>query len=324
MTRPPMLSAAAWQFDMDAHLNRFVLPSIVPRLPRPVAHFLGYRPPGHVQRKIGSLVVIAWAFVGVFCGVSIVTVVGAHVPVFRGVDGAATTIGSFGAAAVLEFYTIESPLAQPRSAILGQVLSSVIGVAVARLFSLLPAARFAALRWLAAALACAAATAVMALTGTVHPPAGATALIAVTDDNAYHIGWWLVAAVLLGSVLMQATALLVNNVQRRYPMYWWSPETVGSFWAGGRAATSATMTAAAATHGDEKPAPPADEGLECPDPEVGHVTFTRSALSSQQLTAVGSHEHLRVVITRNAVVVPDSMFLRPEERLMLEALSERL
>ncbi|CAK7200101.1 hypothetical protein SEUCBS139899_002790 [Sporothrix eucalyptigena] len=320
---PPILSAANWQFSIDACLNRFVPPSIVSHLPRPVAHFLGHRAPAHVNRKLGNLVVIAWAFVGVFCGVSVVNVVVAHVPAFQGVGGAATTVGSFGAAAVLEFYAIESPLAQPRNAVFGQVLSSIIGVAVTRLFSLLPAARFETLRWLAASIACAAATAVMALTGTVHPPAGATALIAVTDENAYHIGWYLVPAVLLGSVLMQAIALMINNVQRRYPTYWWSPEEVGQFWTK-RTSTKPDEEKPAAK--DENAMPEAiDEGLEDPDPEVGHVTFTRTRSSSMQLTAVGSREpHLRVVITRNAVAVPDSMFLRPEEQLMLESLSERL
>lgn len=333
--RPSFFTAAAWQFNIDDHLNRFVLPSVVPHLPRPVAHFLGYRPPpsSPPPPKIGSLIVIAWAFVGVFCGVSVVNVVGAHVPAFRGVDGATTVIGSFGAAAVLEFYAIEAPLAQPRNAVLGQLLSSVIGVAVARLFSLLPVARFEELRWLAASIACAASTAVMALTGTVHPPAGATALIAVTDDNAYHIGWRLVPAVLLGSVLMQAIALLVNNIQRRYPSYWWSPETVGQFWSASEARQEKPETP------EEKPSAADIEGIAAAaageeetdadaDPEAGHVTFTRTrTLSSSMPTTVASehsHYHPRVVITRNAVVVPDSMYLRPEERLMLETLSERL
>ncbi|CAK7566530.1 MAG: hypothetical protein SEPTF4163_004477 [Sporothrix epigloea] len=328
-TRPPITSAAAWEFNIDAHFNRFIPPSFVPYLPWPLAHFLGYRPSAHSKRKIGNLVVIAWAFIGVFCGLSVVNIVGAHISVFRGVNGAETTIGSFGAAAVLEFYAIESPLAQPRNAVLGQVVSSVVGVSVAKLFSLLSAARFETLRWLAASLACAAATAIMALTGTVHPPAGATALLAVTDENAYHIGWWLVPAVLLGSVLMQVIALLVNNMQRRYPMYWWSPEAVGQFWKQGTG--SILMGSVIKSENDEeKAAPRVDECLEDSSPVTGHVTYTRTTSSCQQLTTVGTQEHdcgheqLRVIITRNAVVVPDSLFLRPEEKLMLETLSERL
>lgn len=336
--RPSFFTAAAWQFNIDAHLNRFIAPSVVPHLPRPVAHFLGYRPPppARQQPRIGNLIIVAWAFIGVFCGVSVVNVVNYHIPDFLGVDGAVTTVGSFGAAAVLEFYAIESPLAQPRNAVVGQLLSSIIGVAVARLFSFLPPDRFEDLRWLAASVACAAATAVMALTGTVHPPAGATALIAVTDDNAYHLGWKLIPAVLLGSILMQAIALIINNLQRRYPTYWWSPEEVGQFWT-----KSSPSASASGARPEEKP--PAEKedagGVAVPDeeeadPEAGHVTFTRtrSPSSSRPLTAVasleqqqtGRHQRPRVVITRNRVVVPDSMYLRPEERLMLEALSERL
>ncbi|KAL1890030.1 hypothetical protein Sste5346_008465 [Sporothrix stenoceras] len=331
--RPSFLTAAAWQFNIDAHLNRFLAPSVVPHLPRPVAHFLGYRPPppARQQRKIGNLIIIAWAFIGVFCGVSVVNVVSYHIPDFIGVDGAVTTVGSFGAAAVLEFYAIESPLAQPRNAVFGQLLSCIIGVAVTRLFSFLPPDRFEDLRWLAASVACAAATAVMALTGTVHPPAGATAVIAVTDDNAYQLGWKLIPVVLLGSVLMQVIALIINNLQRRYPMYWWSPEEVGQFWTKSDASEARNKTA------DEKEPADADKesGVaipdeEDPDPEMGHVTFTRTRTPSTSvpLTAVASLEnairHPRVTITRNRVVVPDSIYLRPEERLMLEALSERL
>ncbi|CAK7268638.1 hypothetical protein SEPCBS119000_003162 [Sporothrix epigloea] len=331
MARPPrpiIESAATWQFDIDTYLNRFVPPSVIPSLPWPLAHFLGYRSPAEANRRLGSLVVIAWAFLGVFCGVSVVNIVDAHIPFFHGINGATTTIGSFGAAAVLEFYAIESPLAQPRNAVLGQLLSSVIGVSVARLFSLLSAARFEALRWLAASLACAAATAVMALTGTVHPPAGATALLAVTDDNAYHIGWRLVPAVLLGSVLMQAIALLVNNIQRRFPMYWWSPEAVGEFWSPKKGSTAGDC-GRASVKDEETASSYVDKLSENADNLPRHVTFTRTTSSCQQLTAVDTQQYdsgnyQRILITRDAVVVPDSLFLRPEERLMLETLSERL
>ncbi|KIH91114.1 hypothetical protein SPBR_01838 [Sporothrix brasiliensis 5110] len=370
--RSSFFTAAAWQFNIDDYVNRFIPPSVVPHLPRPLGHFLGYRQPPQTPHpgRIGNLIVIAWAFVGVFCGVSVVNVVDARVSAFFGVDGATITIGSFGAAAVLEFYAIESPLAQPRNAVVGQLLSSVIGVAVARLFSLLPPARFEALRWLAGSIACAAATAVMALTGTVHPPAGATALIAVADNNAYHIGWRLIPAVLLGSVLMQAIALLINNVQRRYPIYWWAPEEVGQFWTrhsttSALSASPASSTASNASQHDKpaigrtdksargatgpgKPehtddaenpenprrtAPQDDTDVELgmtdvADPGMGHVTFTRTHSRSNNgprtTTVATSHEHARVVITRNRVVVPDFMNLRPEERLVLETLSERL
>ena len=317
---PDYRSAAAWQFSIDKYLNRFIVPSVIKHLPSPVAHFMGYRTAP--SRKIGNLIVVAWAFVGVFCGVSVVNVVGAHIPAFRA-DGGATpiTVGSFGAAAVLEFYAIEVPLAQPRNAVGGQLLSSIVGVAVARLFSLAGPARFHTLRWLAGSIACAAATAVMALTGTVHPPAGATALIAVADENIYDIGWYLVPAVLLGSVLMQCIALVINNIQRRYPIYWWSPEEVGQIYKRSPSsliAETATepekLTPTESGH-DESPSGPTP----VPDVDIENGDIAKGGAHLQHGPEGG-----QIVITRNAVIVPDAVALRPEERLLLESLSERL
>ena len=49
-----------------------------------------------------------------------------------------------GAAAILEYNAIASPFAQPRPAILGQLLSAIIGVSITELFLLSP--HFALLR----------------------------------------------------------------------------------------------------------------------------------------------------------------------------------
>jgi hypothetical protein len=66
----------------------------------------------------------------------------------------------------------------------------------------------------------------MTLTGTVHPPAGATALLALVDDASISLGWCLIPVMLLGCSLMLAVALVVNNIQRRFPIYWWTPQTI--------------------------------------------------------------------------------------------------
>jgi CBS-domain-containing membrane protein len=65
----------------------------------------------------------------------------------------------------------------------------------------------------------------MHLTRTLHPPGGATALIAVTGGakiNALGFGYALAPAG-AGAGLLLAVALLVNNAakNRRYPEYWW-------------------------------------------------------------------------------------------------------
>ncbi|PHH85011.1 hypothetical protein CDD83_1034 [Cordyceps sp. RAO-2017] len=207
-----------WNFDIDRFLNPLVPPPPWRWLPYPVARFLGYR--RTAPAETGNLMPIFWAFLGILGCILVIEAVSSHVPVFKD-HGAPMIVGSFGAAAVLEFYAIESPLSQPRNAVLGQTLASIVGVGVAKLFQL--SDRFHQIRWVGGALSCASATALMALTKTVHPPAGATALLAVADDHLVALGWLLVPLVLLGCALMLAVALLVNNIERRFPLYWWTP-----------------------------------------------------------------------------------------------------
>ncbi|EQL02090.1 HPP family protein [Ophiocordyceps sinensis CO18] len=115
-----------WNLDID----RFLLP-LVPSppwhlLPYPVAHFLGHRKT--TPRETGNLMPIFWAFVGILCSLLVIEAVTIRVPLFEA-RAVPMIVGSFGAAAVLEFYAIESPLAQPRNAIVGQAIATVAGVA---------------------------------------------------------------------------------------------------------------------------------------------------------------------------------------------------
>lgn len=143
-----------------------------------------------------------------------------HVKVLRA-DGAPIVIGSLGASAILEYNTIDSPLSQPRNVLLGQLFSSIIGVSIAKLFALSP--NFENIRWVGGALAVGLSSAIMGFTKTVHPPAGATALLAVTSDEIMRLGWFLLPLIVLGCSLMLAVACVVNNIQRRFPVYWWTP-----------------------------------------------------------------------------------------------------
>ena len=69
------------------------------------------------------------------------------------------------------------------------------------------------------------AIALMHVTKTLHPPGGATALIAVTGGEGIHQLGYLYAFVpcLLGALIMLAIALIVNNIPKaqRYPQFWW-------------------------------------------------------------------------------------------------------
>ncbi len=125
-------------------------------------------------------------------------------------------IGSFGASAVLVYGAIKSPLAQPRNLIGGHVVSGLTGVACYQLFG--------NTIWLAAAMAVSLAIVVMLATKTLHPPGGATALIAVIGGTKIHNLGFLYALIPAGTgaVVLLVIALLVNNLSknRKYPEYW--------------------------------------------------------------------------------------------------------
>jgi CBS-domain-containing membrane protein len=84
-------------------------------------------------------------------------------------------------------------------------------------------ARFESLRWLAASLSTSIAIVVMQLTGTTHPPAGATALLPATSAEIWRLSWYFLPVVLLSSAMLLVCALLFNNLQRRYPAFWIAP-----------------------------------------------------------------------------------------------------
>ena len=68
----------------------------------------------------------------------------------------------------------------------------------------------------------------MQVTKTTHPPAGATALLVAVDPTIYALSWYYLPVVLLSSTLVLVSALLVNNIQRRYPTFWITPATPAS------------------------------------------------------------------------------------------------
>lgn len=156
---------------------------------------------------------ILWSFLGAVAGIAVVAFLHERVADPLGLS---MLIGSFGASAVLLYGAPKSPLAQPRNLIGGHVLSALVGVTT-RLAVASP-------DWLACALAVAVAIAVMHATGTLHPPGGATALIAVTGGpKILALGYlYVLCPVLSGALVMLVVALLTVNAAptRRYPEYW--------------------------------------------------------------------------------------------------------
>ncbi len=154
-----------------------------------------------------------WSWTGSFIGISACALLSAR---FFEPRDLTLLIGSFGASAVLVYGAIKSPLAQPRNLVGGHIISGLTGVACHNLIGQ-PV-------WLAAALAVSLAILLMLATKTLHPPGGATALIAVIGGPKVHGLGYLYAFVPAGTgaLVLLIVALLVNNLSgnRKYPEYW--------------------------------------------------------------------------------------------------------
>ena len=131
-------------------------------------------------------------------------------------------LGSFGALMALLFGAPNSPLAQPRNAILGCTLTGSISI----LFYYLSGPEFVGFlpKWLAQAFAPAAAIAISQRVNLLHPPAGAVALIFISGNaKIVDLGWmYLVLPLLAGNCLCVLVASVFNNAipERQYPVFW--------------------------------------------------------------------------------------------------------
>lgn len=177
------------------------------------AYWTKWRGRGHGAPPRVSFSEILWSLVGSALGI------GGIVACAQWLDGVdrILVIGSLGASAVLLFGAMRSPLAQPRNLIGGHFVSALVGVTTHLALPDQPI--------VAAALAVGLAIAAMHLTRTLHPPGGATALVAVIGSHQIHaMGYWYVLFPgLLAPLLLLGLALLINNLapRRAYPEFWW-------------------------------------------------------------------------------------------------------
>jgi CBS-domain-containing membrane protein len=162
-----------------------------------------------------SLSEICWSWIGALLGISAVSYL--HFNLIITSTDLEMLVGSFGASATLIYGAIKSPLAQPRNFLGGHIISAIIGVACFQFIGMNHP-------WLTAALAVATALAAMHATKTLHPPGGATALIAVIgSDRVHDLGFlYAIMPVGAGALIMLIVALIVNNIpkNRSYPDFW--------------------------------------------------------------------------------------------------------
>ncbi len=146
---------------------------------------------------------------GALAGIGLAALVARAVP--GGSEALPSVVAPMGATAVLLFAAPASPLAQPWSVLVGNVVSTLVGVTAGLLVG--DAA-------LAAAVAVATAIAVMMLLRCVHPPGGACALFAAVGgpavaEQGYAFALWPVG---INTVVLLVVAGLVNNLTGRpYP-----------------------------------------------------------------------------------------------------------
>lgn len=176
--------------------------------------------------------------------------------------------------------------------------------------------------------------------------------MAVLDDQVQALGWFLIAPVMLGCAIMLVCALLVNNLQRRFPMYWWSPEKTGGVWSGppGKDGSGEEVTMETEEKGGEKGlggkagsssesrlgrGARSDETLREGDVDIEAQSGTLSESGDdndnegrrkkkEDGDGDGDERGPRVVISRGGVEIPEGLSLRPEEVSFLETICERL
>jgi CBS-domain-containing membrane protein len=128
-------------------------------------------------------------------------------------------IGSFGASAALLYGAPRAEFAQPRNIVFGQLIAALIGVTAYELVGNHVG--------FAGGLAVATTTVVMLIVRSFHPPAGATALIAVLGPAQVHdLGYlFVLTPVLVATLIILVVGLALLNLSsdenRHYPVSWW-------------------------------------------------------------------------------------------------------
>ncbi|WP_229217201.1 HPP family protein [Dyadobacter luteus] len=151
-----------------------------------------------------------WTFIGSFLGIGLIGLLNRES--FSATDNV-FLIGSFGASSVLIYGIVNSPLAQPRNLIGGHVICAIVGVTV---HYIIPNEI-----WLSSAFAVSLSIVFMQITKTLHPPGGATALIAnIGSEKITSLGYlYVLSPVLSGVLILLLVAIMVNKwaAHRNYP-----------------------------------------------------------------------------------------------------------
>ncbi|WP_241856105.1 HPP family protein [Sulfurimonas lithotrophica] len=159
---------------------------------------------------------ILWSWLGAFLGIYTISIL--NEKIHLNATDTLFLVGSFGASAVLIFAAPQADFSQPRNFLGGHVISALVGITIYKFlhFDI----------EVLSAIAVSVAIIVMHFTRTIHPPGGATALVAIVGSEQTHQLGYLFAfmPILLNSFVMFVIALVINNLsnnpKRHYPRYW--------------------------------------------------------------------------------------------------------
>lgn len=174
-----------------------------------LGHFLGleFSPVSHGERWVSLLG-------GVLC----IPLLFAVSRFYIHTDALVPVVASMGASAVLLFAVPHGALSQPWPLLGGHIISAIIGVTCAKLIGD---------PFLASGLAVGLAIGAMHYLRCIHPPGGATALVAVIGGPAVTtLGYqYVLTPVAINAAIMLIVALLFNALfpWRRYPAYLHTP-----------------------------------------------------------------------------------------------------
>jgi CBS domain-containing membrane protein len=151
-----------------------------------------------------------FTFLGSFVGIGLIGLLNSN---YLQASDNMFLIGSFGASSVLIYGIINSPFSQPRNLLGGHLISAIIGVTIHKL---IPGEL-----WLSCAASVSLSIVLMQVTKTLHPPGGATALIAnLGSEKIQSLGYvYVLSPVLTGVAILLMVALIFNNLtpHRSYP-----------------------------------------------------------------------------------------------------------
>jgi len=206
--QPPELDKSHPQVKIES-MNRRGWPGLTASLAAFPKQFRG----GLDRRMpIPPLIEIAWSWLAAFLGIFALSALNQWVgPIIN----LPLLVASFGASAVLVCALPESKLSQPRNFVGGQIVSAIVGVIVRLIIHKV---------WIAQPVGMSFALVAMQLTSTIHPPGGATALVACSMEEIPKWGGFsFVVAVAFSSVVMLLVVLVVNGINpgRQYPTFWY-------------------------------------------------------------------------------------------------------